>query len=95
MDMRSPILARRGRADIAASSKTQNRCEEDVPDLVRLPIACRSGGKAIVELQASIFILTLAILVELRERNVARRISIRSRNPTMKDGAPEGRPEAE
>ena len=48
-----------------------------------------------VELQASILILTLAILVELRERNVVRRISIRPRNPAMKDGAPEGRPEAE
>ena len=95
MDMRSPILVRRVRADIAASSKIQSRGEEDVPDLVRLPIVCRSGGKAMVELQTSIFILTLAILVELRERNVMRRISVRPRNPAMKGGAPEGRPEAE
>ena len=48
-----------------------------------------------VELQTSVFILTLAILVELRERNVVRRISVRPRNPAVKGRAPEGTPEAE
>lgn len=48
-----------------------------------------------VELQTSIFILTLAILVELRERNIVRSISVRPRNPALKGRAPEGRPKAE
>jgi hypothetical protein len=48
-----------------------------------------------VELQTSIFFLTLAIPLELRERNVVWRIVVRLPNQGLKDSAPEGRLEAE